>query len=88
MRYINASEVGPFTYCKKQWELAGKKRSVTPCYDLPTSDPKLLGIQAHARHAKRVSDDQERRDTLKWITIIIVLCLAGVYAGTIIGPML
>lgn len=88
MRYTHASEVGPFSYCRKQWEMARKKRSVTPYYDLPTSDPKLLGIRAHARHAERVRADQERSHTLQRLVIVIVLALAGAYIGSLLGPML
>jgi hypothetical protein len=88
MRYIHASEIGSFLYCRKQWELAGKKRQVTPHYDLPTTDPKLLGIRAHARHAERVRAALAQTGTLGWILIIAALGFVALYAGTIVGPML
>ncbi|HZT04568.1 MAG TPA: hypothetical protein VFA39_20130 [Steroidobacteraceae bacterium] len=88
MRYINASEVGPWTYCKKQWQLAGKKRPSTPVRFLRTSDPRLLGIRAHSRHAQRVQEALEHGGILLRVGILIVLALAGAYVGTLLGPML
>lgn len=88
MRYVNASEVGPFSYCRRQWQFAGKKRPASPVRFLRTSDPKLFGIRAHSRHAQRVQEALEHGGMLLRVGILIVLGLVGLYAGTIIGPML
>lgn len=75
-RFINASEVGTFLYCRRAWAF---QREGAPS----TREPeRQAGTAYHVRHGERVATD-ERTATLSraLLVIAVVLLLFGLAAA-------
>lgn len=87
MRYITATEIKEFAYCRRQWSLKRKKPRGQVEVLAPT-DPREIGICAHQRHAEKVAQATRKTNTLDMIIMIAALALAGAVIGTILGRVL
>lgn len=87
MRYITATEIKEFAYCRRQWRLNRKKPRGHVEVLAPT-DPREIGIRSHQRHAEKVAQATRKTNTLDMIIMIAALALAGAVIGTILGRVL
>lgn len=87
MRYITATEIKEFAYCRRQWSLNRKKPRGQVEVLAPT-DPREIGIRAHARHAEKVAEAERKTSVLDIIIMLAALALAGAVIGAILGRVL
>jgi hypothetical protein len=87
MRYITASEIGQFLYCRRQWSLDRKKKQSGKVEVLAPTDPRAIGIDAHQRHAEKVEQATQKNQRLTLVITIAALTLLAIIAGTIFGRL-
>lgn len=85
MRYITASELGRFTFCRRQWHLS--KKDAPRVEQLAPTDPREIGRLAHERHAEKVEQATRQTERLNFIITIAALILLAVIAGAIFGRL-
>jgi hypothetical protein len=69
-RYIRASEVGAFVYCKRNWHLA---RQNAPSRLEPE---RARGTQFHERHGQRIQSAARAGKLASWCAVAAVILLA------------
>jgi hypothetical protein len=71
-RYIKASEVETYVFCKRAWQFEQQEAP-------PTREPeRAAGTVYHARHAERVTSAEQTRALARWFLVLgLVLLLLG-----------